>query len=167
MLIKRFLKMKKTIVLTTLTVLLIVGISTSASAQKQTGTQFYAGSFDNLLREAKKQNKTVLLDFWATWCSPCHRLDKETFANKSFGNFANQNILVYKVDIDSKDGQEIVAKYGVQVFPSMVLIDVKKGKMAEYKGFYAPNLLQKEIAKTADVKGIYLPFSTNSILARK
>jgi thioredoxin 1 len=159
--------MKKTIVQTTLTVLLIAVISTCTLAQKQTGTQFYSGSFDNLLREAKKQNKTVLLDFWASWCSPCQRLDKETFANKNFGQFANQNILVYKVDIDTKDGQEIVAKYGVEVFPSMVLVDVKKGKIADFRGFYAPNLLQKEIAKSADVKGIYLPFSSTSILARK
>ena len=160
--------MKKTIVLTTtICMLLIVGISRSASAQKQSGTQFFKGSFDELLREAKKQERTVLLDFYATWAPPCKRLDSETFANKSFGEFANRNILVYKVDVDTKDGQEILAKYDIKVFPSMVLLDPRKGKLCQLKGYYPPAFLQKEIAKKANLNGIYLPNTSQALMAKK
>ncbi len=160
--------MKKTIVLTTtICMLLLSGISYSASAQKQSGTQFYKGSFDELLREAKKQNRTVLLDFYADWCAPCKRLDSETFANKNFGEFANRNILVYKVDVDTKDGQEILAKYDIEVFPSMVLLDPRKGKLCHLKGFYPPNFLQKEIARKATSNGVYIPSSSQTLMAKK
>ncbi len=159
--------MKKTIVQTALATLFVFGLNYSSSAQKQSGTQFYKGSFDNLLRDAKKQNKTILLDFYASWCQPCHRLDSETFANKNFGDFANKNILVYKVDIETKDGQEIVDKYNIKVFPSMLLINAKRTKLSEFKGFYPPNFLQKEIAKVADVNGIYMPAPSQTLMAKK
>jgi thioredoxin 1 len=164
---KRFLKMKKTIVLTTLTLLFSFGATSNVSAQKNSSTNFFKGSYDEVLREAKKQNKSVLLDFYAAWCSPCQRLDRETFANKDFAQYANQNILVYKVDIESFDGMEIAEKFGVDVFPSMLLMDAKKRKIASYKGFYEANFLQKEIAKYSNRNGSNYSYTNEGVIVKK
>jgi thioredoxin 1 len=138
-----------------------------SSAQKKTGLQVYQGSYDNMLREAKKQNKKVLLDFYASWCAPCQKLDKETFADQDFAQFANQNVIVYKVNIETFDGMEIVEKYGVEVFPSLVLTDPKHGKLATYKGFYPAVHLQKEIEKTFASRNIYVQTKGESFVAKK
>ena len=86
------------------------------------GTQFYSGSYDNLIREAKKQKKMVILDFWAQWCGPCQKLDRETFSDKSLGNYIAQNYIIYEVDIDTFDGMEIVYWFAVDVFPTSLVV---------------------------------------------
>lgn len=116
---------------------------------------FYKGSFDNLIRESKKQKKPIILDFWAAWCAPCQKLDKETFTDKELGAYLSQNFLVYKVDIDTIDGMEIVDRFSIDVFPTMLVYDSKNGQLGKFKGFYPAGYLQKELEKVQAKHHIY------------
>lgn len=156
----------KTIVAFLISTLLVTGISSfkSDKVKSNGGTEFYSGSYDNLIREAKKQKKMVILDFWAQWCGPCQKLDRETFSDKSLGNYIAQNYIIYKVDIDTFDGMEIVDRFAVDVFPTIMVFDPKEGAVGKYKGFYPPNYLQKELEKIQS-KYNYYPVSTKESLA--
>lgn len=114
---------------------------------------FYKGSYDNFLREAKKQNKPILLDFWASWCAPCKKMDKETFNDPALTSYINENFYIYKVNIDTFDGIEIANKFHVESFPTLLLLTSKGIVKKELKGFYpADYLLQELKIPTQNVK---------------
>lgn len=156
--------MKKLVAFLTITILFTGLTSYKPNKSKPEGFGFYKGSFDNLIRESKRQKKPIILDFWAAWCAPCQKLDKETFSNKELGNYLNHNYLVYKVDIDTFDGMEIVDRFSIDVFPTMIVFDPKIGQIGKYKGFYPAVYLQKELEKIQTKYNIY-PVGTQDGLA--
>lgn len=72
-------------------------------------------------KEVLQSERTVLLDFFATWCGPCKLLAPvlDQIADE------HPEIKVCKVDVE--ENQELAAAYGVMSIPSLFII--KEGKV--------------------------------------
>ena len=119
----------------------------------QSQVNFYKGSYDDFLREAKKLKKPIVLDFWAIWCDPCKKLENETFTNTNLVSYMNANYMIYKVDIDSFDGMAIADRFAVDVYPTLVFLDPKTKYVGRYRGFFPAYYLRNELEKTKNQKG--------------
>ena len=79
--------------------------------------EFTSANFDT---EVLKNDKPVLVDFWASWCGPCRMLAPviDEFAETS------ESVVVGKVNVD--DQPDLATAYGIMTIPTLVL--VKDGK---------------------------------------
>lgn len=146
--------MKKSLVLIAVIFISFLFSSNTVHAQQvNQGSQvsFYSGSYDNFLREARKQNKVAILDFWASasWCAPCQKLDKETFSNPDLATYLNKNFLVYKVNVDTFDGMEIANRFEVESFPTLIKLNSRGRFEKEWQGFFPANYLKEMLQDSA------------------
>ena len=81
---------------------------------------------DQLLTRARESHKPVIIDFYATWCTPCRDLDQITFHNPDVVKLADQNFIMVKVDLTQKGKpiiERLIAQYGVKGVPTVVFLD--------------------------------------------
>ncbi|GAB4123268.1 MAG: hypothetical protein OHK0045_13110 [Raineya sp.] len=94
----------------------------------QAQVQFFEGNWNEVLQEAKKQNKPIFVDFYTSWCGPCKLMTKTTFANVNVGDYLNDNYIAYKVNCESREGAQLAEKFEVYSYPTLCFFD-KNGKL--------------------------------------
>ena len=87
------------------------------------GINFYEGSWEEALEEAKKQKKPIFLDAYADWCRPCKEMDRDVFSQQKVGDYYNQNFINVKVNIDKGEGKELSDKYDIMEIPTYLYFD--------------------------------------------
>ena len=100
------------------------------------GIKFENESFKNLLDKAKKENKLIFMDAYASWCGPCKKMDKEVFTQQEVGDLFNSAFINTKFDMEKGEGLEIAKKYGVKAFPTYLFIDGNGEVVYRGTGYY-------------------------------
>ncbi|MEY8759609.1 thioredoxin family protein [Chryseobacterium tongliaoense] len=89
----------------------------------QESIQFQEVPFKDLITKAKKENKLVFIDAYASWCGPCKMMEKNVFTKKSVGDYYNTNFVNARFDMEKGEGREIAAKYGVRSYPTYLFLN--------------------------------------------
>lgn len=76
---------------------------------------------ENFEQQVLKSDKTVLVDFWASWCAPCMML------SPVLAEIAEENpdIVVAKANVDEQPG--IAFQYGISSIPTLIVF--REGKI--------------------------------------
>ena len=89
-----------------------------------------------LLQEAKKLNKPVIIDFYADWCSPCRELEETTFHDAVIVKQAKQDFIMIKVDLTHKGNpvhEHLLKEYKVKGVPTVVFLNRKGNERSDLR----------------------------------
>jgi thioredoxin 1 len=132
--------MRKRITLGLLLAFALFSISaTTKSPETGSGITFFKGTYKDALAEAKKQNKLVFIDAYASWCTPCKQLKQNTFTDESVAEYFNQHFINVAIDIEKGEGPNLATQYNITHFPTMIIAD-KDGKRITFTvGYIKPD----------------------------
>jgi thiol:disulfide interchange protein DsbD len=81
---------------------------------------------EETLKAAQSLKKPAIIDFYATWCTPCRELEEVTFHDASVVKQAESDFVMVKVDV-TKGGnplhERLLQEYGVKGVPTIVFLD--------------------------------------------
>ncbi|MEM1000062.1 MAG: thioredoxin family protein [Bacteroidota bacterium] len=122
----------------------LLGILTFTLLSAQaSGIDWSSLNVEKAIAKANAEHKLVFIDVFATWCGPCKYLDKKVFPDAELGAYFNAHFVNLELDGERGEGPQIIQRYGVEGFPTLLFID-GDGKLIHKQvgALDAPSLLQ-------------------------
>lgn len=116
----------------------LIAIAVAWSSAAKADVQWRHETFDQVLQLAQKENKFVFIDFYTTWCGPCHKLDDETFPDASVGKLLNA-MLPVEYDAEKGAGLELAKKFKVRAYPTLILLGPDGKEIDRHLGYMPPD----------------------------
>jgi thioredoxin 1 len=130
--------MKRMVIL--LLMFFLMSVASLPVAISSKGINFFDGSLDQAMLEAKSQTKPVFVYVYASWCGQCKKL-KKSFKDEDTGTYFNKHFINVSVDGETAEGSKVLARYGVKAYPTLLILD-QSGKMqTKTTGYLSPYLL--------------------------
>ena len=86
---------------------------------------------------AEREEKPILVDLWAAWCTWCKRLDEDVFSTAEFRDYALGFVLLRVDTEDGADGTRLMEDFAVESLPTTLLVTHDLIRIGELRG-YAP-----------------------------
>ncbi len=128
--------------------LLLVVLATTSRVVGSESSSFWRTDFKAALQEAEEKKLPLVVHFYADWCMPCQRMERDVFSNAAVKDLLGTRFVAVKVNSDHR--QDLVRRYGVETLPSDVMVDSLTGRtIALHAGFqdrsaYLANATQAE-----------------------
>ncbi len=104
--------------------LLLFLFAFSLSAQeKGDGMEFVEKPFEELLAQAKAEDKVIFIDAYTTWCGPCKMMAAKVFPLPEVGEVYNERFINAKFDMEKGEGPALAKRYNVAAYPTYLFVD--------------------------------------------
>ena len=102
---------------------------------------------DAALAQARGEGKPLMVDVFATWCSPCKRLDEEVFSRADVAH-ASRAFIPVKVDGDKHP--DVLKKFAISGYPTILFLSLQGQEIHRVRGAAPHQIMLQEMAKAAE-----------------
>lgn len=98
----------------------------------------WRSDFKAALQEAEEKKLPLLVHFYAEWCMPCKRMERDVFSNPDVKGLLANRFVAVKINSDQRP--DLVQRYSVETLPSDVVVDSLSGRVISLRaGFQDRN----------------------------
>jgi thiol:disulfide interchange protein len=96
------------------------------------------------LEEAKKADKPVMMDVFATWCGPCKLLDQNVFSRPEVGEVSKAFVTV---KVDGDENKDVKRTYRVTGYPTVLFLAPDGREIGRSVGSVSYDVMLEAMAK--------------------
>lgn len=111
--------------------------------------KWFEGDLEAALAAAKAEGKLVFVDVGAYWCPPCRKLEEQVFVRDDVGAALSAKFVSLHVDAEKGEGPELAARYKVQAYPTLLVLDANGNEKGRLVDAMAPEALLASLEKIA------------------
>ena len=112
--------------------------------------QVWIKNFEQATSMALSENKLILIDFYADWCEPCKKMDRETWAKPEVIKEMSRVITV-KIDIDQN--KSLAMQYGIKAIPAVFVVDAYGNEILESTGMQSEQAITRILTSLPENTG--------------
>lgn len=134
--------MKKVIGVLAIAAVALVVMSSFSDLKVGSGIEFTDISLKKAKLKANKAEKYIFIDAYTDWCGPCKRMAATTFKDAEVAEFFNNEFINLKIEMEKNpDGRDIARQYGVNAYPTLLIIDSDGNLVKKTIGFKSKDAL--------------------------
>ncbi len=89
------------------------------------------------LERARKEQKPVVVTFYADWCVWCKRFESTTLRDAQVASMLSDRVVPLSLDVDGA-GRELSAEYRVDGLPTILVLDAGGNELGRIPGYMPP-----------------------------
>lgn len=136
----------KTKVVSSFVAAFVLLVSYSAMAE----VHFKELSFDAAKKQAVKEKKKVMIDFYTDWCGWCKVLDRKTYSDEEVGKTADANFISIKIDAEKGEGIALAKQYKISGYPTILFFSADGQELDRVVGYQDAGHFQRSMTLAAN-----------------
>lgn len=110
-------------------------------------------------REAERLNRPLLVHFGAVWCAPCQKMERTVFNQPEVIDQLKATAVCLKIDVDKNP--ELAQRFGVERFPTDVILEPNGMRLMEATGYQSPEEYRALVDRAARRYAVLLAARSN------
>ena len=107
---------------------------------------------NHTLEEARLGKKPVIIDFYATWCTPCRELEDITFHDPAVVSESSGRFVMIKVDLTQSGNplyEALLKQYEIKGVPTIVFLNLQSKELGDLRlvDYLPPDQFLKRMAE--------------------
>jgi len=109
-----------------------------ATTEDQAAGITWSHDYQASLAQAKQENKPLMVDVFATWCTPCQQMDEDVFSRADVGE-ASREFVCVKVDGDKYP--DLRKKLDVSNYPTVLFLDPNEREISRSEAMVSHRIM--------------------------
>lgn len=108
----------------------------------------WRSSYRKAYKEAAEKGQPLLVEFTATWCGACQKMQKQTFGDPKVVTFVQSGFVPLAIDADRHS--DLVRGFRIEAFPTTIVVSPELKILKRFSGYQSSSTLLTDLNKVVE-----------------